>query len=138
MAAEDFDLPAGRPVELHFADVVTDLHAIGPGVHAQSAPYGAGNTDEPCHAAKVVFRAEGDHAAKVCRGVDVRKVTIEHDVGLRADELQNHPWQIPIADEQVRASAEELVRNVVHVEQIQEIRETFVFPDTEPVRHPAD
>src|SRR5260370_28467461 len=106
MAAEDFDLPAGRPVELHFADVVTDLHAIGPGVHAQRAPNGAGNADEPFHAAKVVFRAEGDHAAKVCRGVDVLKVAVKNDIGLRTDELHNYPRQLPITNKQVRAAAE--------------------------------
>src|SRR5882762_2299960 len=94
MAPEDFDFPAGRTVELHFPDIAADLHAVSPGIHAQSAPDGAGNADETFHPAEIVLRTEGDHAAKVCRGVDVREVTIEHDIRFRTDELQHHPWQL--------------------------------------------
>ena len=138
VATENFDRPTGGPVELHFADIAADLHAVGPGIHAQSPPDGAGNTDESLHAAEVVLRAEGDHAAKVCRGVDVRKVAIEHDIRFRTDELQDHPGQLPITHQQIRAAAEELMRDVVRVEQIQEIRKAFVALDSEQVRHTTD
>ncbi len=131
-------MPAGGPVELHFADIAADLHAVRPGIHAQSTSDGAGNTDESFHAAKVVLGTKGDHAAKVGRGVDVRKIAIENDIGLRTDELQDHPGQLPITDQQIRASAEELVWDMVRVEQIQEIRKVFVFLDPEHVRRPAD
>src|SRR3981189_3693202 len=129
VATENFDRPTGSPVELHFADIAADLHPVGPGIHAQSASDGAGNTDESFHAAEVVLGAEGDHAAQVCRGVDVRKIAIEHDIGLRTDELQDHPGQLPVTHQQIRAAAEELMRDVVRVEQIQEIRKAFVALD---------
>src|SRR5881392_2865305 len=47
-------------------------------------------------------------------------------------------WQLPITDEQVRASTEELMRNVVRIEKFQEIGKAFVIFDAEQVRRPAD
>src|SRR5258705_1181265 len=138
VAAENFDLSSGRPVELHFADITADLHAVGSGIHAQGASDSAGNADKPFHAAEVILRAECDHAAKVCRGINVRKVAIEHDIRLGTDKLQDHPWQLPITDQQIRAAAEELMRDVVRVEQIQEIRKAFVALDSEQVRRTTD
>src|SRR5260370_8163776 len=66
------------------------------------------------------------------------KVAIDHYIGLRTNELQDHPGQLPITHEQVRATAEELVRNVVRVEQIQKLRKAFVLLDAQQVRRPAD
>src|SRR5713101_2819072 len=116
MAAEDFNLAGGRPVELHFADVAADLHAIGSGIHAQGASDGSRNTDEPFHPAQVVFGAEGNRAAEVCGGIYMGKVAFEDDVLIAANELQDHPGQFSITDKQVGAAAEELVRDVVGVE----------------------
>src|SRR6266568_6893051 len=138
IAPENFDRSAGRPVELHFPNVGADLHAVGPGIHAQGAPDSAGNTDEPLHSAEVVLGTKGDHAAQVGRGVNVRKVAIDHYIGLRTNKLQDHPGQLPITHEQVRASAEELVWNMVRVEEIQKLRKAFVLLDAQQVRRPAD
>ena len=101
MAPEDLDFPAGRTVELHFPDITADLHAVSPGIHAQSSSDCAGDTDESFHAAEVIFRAEGNYAAKVRCSIDVRKVAIEHHAGLGTNELQDYPGQLPVADEQV-------------------------------------
>ena len=135
---EDFDLPAGRPVERHFPDIVADLHAIRAGIHAQSAPDRARNTDEPFHSAEVVLGTKGDHAAKVGSGVDAHKAAIKDDVRLRTNKLQNHPRQFAITYEQIRAATEELVRNVVRVEQTQQVREAFVLLDAQQVRRSTD
>src|SRR5205807_6851085 len=119
IAPEDFDLPAGRPIGLHFPDIAADLHAIGAGIHPQSPPDGAGNAYEPFHPAEVILGTEGDHAAKVGCGVDAREVAVEDDVWLRTDKLQDYPGQFAITYQQVRAAAEELVRNAVRVEHTQ-------------------
>src|SRR5260370_22098232 len=138
MIPENFDLPAGRPVELHFPDIAANLHAVGPGIHAQCASDSAGDADESLHPTEIVRRAEGDQAPQACRGIDMREIAMDHDVGLGTDELQDHPGQFPITYEQVRASTEELMRDVVRIEKIQEIGKTFVLLDAEQVRGTAD
>jgi hypothetical protein len=52
--------------------------------------------------------------------------------------LQNHPWKLSIAYQEIRATAQELMRNLVRIEQTQEIRKTFVLLDAEEVRRTAD
>src|SRR5207249_8886762 len=138
IAPEDCDLPASRPIELHFPNVAADLHAIGSSIHAESASDGTGNPNETLHAAEVVLGAEGDHAAKVGSGVHVSEVPVEDDVWLRADELQDYPRQLIFTYEQVRASAEKLVGNAVGVEQTQKIRKALVLLDAQQVGGPAN
>src|SRR5438874_1717285 len=79
-----------------------------------------------------------NHAARVGRRVDASKAAIKDDVRLRTNKLQNHPRQFAITYEQVRAATEELVRNVVHVEQTQQVREAFVLLDAQQVRRSTD
>src|SRR5580765_4304309 len=56
MPAQNFDLSLGRAVDLHLADVRPDLHAVGSGVHAESAADGAGDSDQALHSTKVMRR----------------------------------------------------------------------------------
>src|SRR5260370_42248708 len=115
MIPEDFNLPAGRPVELHFPDIAAILHAVGSGVHSQGASDGAGDADESLHPTEIVLRAERYHASQVCRSVDMREIAIEHDVGLRTDEVHDEPRKFPITYQKGRASTQELMRDVVRV-----------------------
>src|SRR5579859_29962 len=101
MAAQGFHFAAGRPVELNFPDVTADLHTVGTGVHAQSAPDSPRYSNEPFHPAEVVFRAESHGAAKVGGRIDLGKIAFEHDIRLGRDKLQNDPGQLAVADEQV-------------------------------------
>src|SRR5260370_41097014 len=100
MAAEGFKLAGRRPVELHFADVAADLHAVGPGIHTQRPADSAGNAYEPFHSPQVVFGAEGNRAAEVRRCVDMGEVTIEDTFGIGTNELEDHPEQFAIAAKQ--------------------------------------
>ena len=101
MPPESFDFPRGGAIQLHFADVGADLHPVGAGIHAQRSTDRAGNSNQAFHAAEVVLSAKGDGAAQVSRGVDVRQIAFQDDVGLGWNELQNHPRQLPVIDQQV-------------------------------------
>ena len=138
MAPESFELALGSPVKLDFADVTANLHAIGTGVHAESAADGSGYSDKAFHAAEVVSRAESYSAAKVGRGVDLGKIAFEDDIRLRRDELKHHPGQFAVAHEQVRAAPEKLVRNAVGVEEIQELWNCLVLVYKQQVGGAAD
>src|SRR5258708_19956398 len=116
MIPEDFNLPAGRPVELHFPDIAANLHAVGSGVHSQGASDGAGDADESLHPTEIVLRAESYHASQVCRSVDMREIPIEHDVGLRTDELHDAPGKFPITHEKVRPSTHQLMPALPHID----------------------
>src|ERR1700723_61803 len=138
IAFESLEVAGGGPVKLHLADVTADLHSIGARVHAERASDGSGDADEAFHAAQVVFRAEGDGAAEVGCGVNLGKIAIEHDVGLRRDELQHHPGEFAVADEKVRAATEKLVRNALRIEKAQKIRNRLVLFNAQQVGRATD
>src|SRR5262245_58184375 len=101
MPTEGFDSPGGGAVELHFANLAADLHRIGGGIHAQRSADGAGNPNQAFHAAEVMLGAGGDGAAQLRGGVDVSQIAFQDDLGLGGDELQNHPRQLAVIDQQV-------------------------------------
>jgi len=83
-------------------------------------------------AQKVIMRPRSA-AASTCA-----KLPSSTDIGLRTDELQDYPGQLPITPPAGSSRAEELMRDVVRVEQIQEIRKAFVALDAEQVRRTTD
>src|SRR6266481_7651784 len=133
MPEQNFDLSFGSAVELHLADVCPDLHAVGSGVHAESAADGAGDSDQALHSTEIVLRAIGNHAAQVRRGVHARQLAFENDGRLRSDELQNYPGQFAVAHKQVRTTAQELVRNMAIIEQPQEARNALMLMDAKQI-----
>ena len=58
--------------------------------------------------------------------------------GSGVTKLQHDPRQFAVADEQVRAAAEELVGHAVRVEQVQQIRNAFVLFDAKQIGGAAD
>src|ERR1700740_1666576 len=122
MATKGFDFAAGSTIDLHFANVSANLHAVGARVHAQSTADGARNTDQTFHAAEVVLGAEGDSAAEVGGGIDASKIAVQNDAGIRWCELQDDPGKVAVAHEQIRATSEEFMGNLVCVQKTEQIR----------------
>src|SRR6266404_1367470 len=133
MPAQNFDLPFGGAVHLHLADIRPDLHAVGSGVHAESAADGAGDSDQALHSTEIVLRAVGNRAAQVRRGVHARQLAFENDGRLWRHELQNYPGQFAVAHQEVRAAAQELVRNMAIIEQPQEARNALMLMDAKQI-----
>src|ERR1700730_10510585 len=98
VALEDFYLAVRRSIELYLPDVTPDLHAVSSGIHPQSAADGAGDADQPLHAAEVVLRAEGHRATEVRCGIYLGERAFDDDVRIRPHEIQDDPRKLSVAD----------------------------------------
>src|SRR5204863_9243423 len=138
IAAEDFNLAGGGPIEFDFADVAADLHAVSAGIHAKRAADGAGDADEAFHSAKVVLGAVGDGAAEVSGGIHAGKISVQDNFGFRFSELENDPWEFSVADEEIRTAAQKFVWNAIVIKEAKQSRNGFVPLDEEEIRRSAD
>ena len=68
--SEGLDPAGGRPVDLHLADIGSDLRAVGARVHPQRASDRSRHADQAFHAAQIVLGAGGDRAPEVGGAVD--------------------------------------------------------------------
>ena len=70
--------------------------------------------------------------------VYLREVAVKSDFGLGSSQLQHHPRQFAILDEQIGTAAQEFVGNLVVVEQPQQVWDGIVALDPEQVRGAAN
>src|SRR2546430_19681 len=65
-------------------------------------------------------------------------MALENDVGLGRNELQDDPGQFTVLHEQVGATAQEFVGDLVFVEKLEQARNAFVVGDAEQIGRAAD
>ena len=82
--------------------------------------------------------AEGDRAAQVRGCIDMSTISFYHHIRVRRRELQHYPRQLAVSNKQVRAAANEPMRNVIGVEELQQVWNTLVLRDAEKVGCSAD
>src|SRR4029077_19356073 len=88
-----------------------DLRAVSTRIHSQSATDASRYANEPFHAAQVLLGAECHHDTQISRSAHVGSIPIDPHSRAHSRMMKDHPWQLAVRDQHVRAAAEKPVWN---------------------------